>query len=230
MQKDEEEIGYMKKAVKIAQDAFLQTLKTVKPGMTEKELAAELVLQLLNLGTEPALPFMPIVASGPNGANPHAEPSDRRLTQGDLVVIDWGATYKGYFSDITRTLAIGKIDAESEKIARITIEANHAGKLAAKAGAAAGSVDAAARQVITNAGFGEYFTTRTGHGLGIEVHEQPNMISGSSYILQPGNTFTVEPGIYLTGKAGVRIEDDVVAREEGCESLTDLDRELYYID
>ena len=230
MQKEEEEISYMKKAVKIAQGAFLETLKVVKIGMTEKELAAELVSQLLSHGTDAHLPFMPIVASGPNGANPHAEPSDRKLSAGDLVVVDWGASHNGYFSDITRTLAIGKIDAESEKIARITIEANHAGKLAAKAGAAAGSVDAAARQVITKAGYGEYFTTRTGHGLGIEVHEYPNMIPNSEFILQPGNVFTVEPGIYLSGKAGVRIEDDVVAREDGFESLTDLERELFIID
>jgi Xaa-Pro dipeptidase len=229
IQKDPQEIEAMRQAVKIAEQGFLEMLKKVNIGMSEHEVAAELSLELLRAGSSPELPFSPIIASGPNSANPHAVPSDRKLAAGDLVVIDWGAAYEGYFSDLTRTLAIGEIIPEFENIARVVAEANGAGRAAGKPGVAAGTVDQAARAVITAAGYGEYFTHRTGHGLGMETHEQPYMFGENTLSLAEGMTFTVEPGIYLPGRGGVRIEDDVAIIATGTETLSSLPRELYHV-
>jgi Xaa-Pro dipeptidase len=229
MRKDTHELEQMRKAVKIAQDALLDTLEGIRPGQSERSVAAELTLQILRHGSDSELPFNPIVSSGPNSANPHASPSNRLLTPGDLLVIDWGASVHGYFSDLTRTFMIGQADPELEKIAQIVERANEAGRQAARPGATAESVDQAARAVIETAGFGEYFIHRTGHGLGMEAHEPPYIRAGNPLILQPGMTFTIEPGIYLPGRGGVRIEDDVVIRAEGCESLSDLPRGLLKI-
>lgn len=229
VQKDTQEVEAMRKAVLIAEQGFLRMLEHVRIGMTERELAAELSLQMLHSGSEPELPFSPIIASGPNSANPHANPTDRRLAAGDLVVVDWGASYAGYYSDLTRTLAVGDIEPELRQIARIVAEANSAGRAAGKPGIAVGAVDQAARAVISAAGYGEYFTHRTGHGLGMETHEQPYMFGENSLLLAPGMVYTVEPGIYLPGRGGVRIEDDVVITAEGCETLSSLPRDLYQI-
>ena len=229
MQKDDGEITKMRKAAGIAQDAFLAMLANIRVGMTEKEVASELVAQLLKHGSDPNFPFLPIIASGPNAANPHANPGERRLTSGDLVVVDWGARYEGYCSDITRTLAVGEIAPELEMAAKIVAEANKAGKAAAKSGAVASAVDDAARHVIDEADYGQYFTHRTGHGLGMEVHEPPYMTGQNAMKLKTGMTFTVEPGIYIPGKFGIRIEDNVVVREEGGECLTSLPRDLFRI-
>ena len=219
----------MQKAAQIAQDALKSTLPSIKIGCTEKEIASELVVNMLRLGNDPELPFAPIVSSGPNGANPHATPSDRKMVEGDLLVIDWGAAYNGYFSDITRTFAIGKIDPEFETIHKTVQAANAAGRAAGKPGVAAGKVDAAARTVIENAGYGKYFTHRTGHGLGMEEHEPPYMFGGNPHTLLPGMVYTVEPGIYIPGRNGVRIEDDMVVTADGSRSLTDLPRDLIHL-
>jgi Xaa-Pro dipeptidase len=194
--------------------------------MTERELASELVLQLLRQGSDPDLPFFPIVASGPNSANPHAHPTDRRIQEGDLLIVDWGASSGGYFSDITRTFAIGAVAPEFARIAEVVLEANAAARMAAKPESSAAEVDHTARSVITDAGYGEYFIHRTGHGLGLESHEHPYIRSDNPQLLKPGMTFTIEPGIYLTGTAGVRIEDDVVVTPDGSKSLVNLPREL----
>ncbi len=229
MVKDEKEIVKMRKAAQIAQNAFKATLSTIKVGVTEREIASELVIQLFQHGSDPQLPFFPIIASGPNSANPHATPTDRHISPGDLVVIDWGARFEGYCSDITRTLAIGGIQPEYEKIAGIVLDANKAGRFAGKLNATAASVDQAARKVITDAGYGPQFIHRTGHGLGMLGHEPPYIFGENTLILKEGMTFTVEPGIYIPGVMGVRIEDDVVVRSQGAESLTDLPRELIKI-
>ena len=226
MYKDESELSSMRKAVEIAQSALYATLPQVKIGMTERQLAAELTLQLFKAGCDPELHFTPIVSTGPNAANPHATPTDRRLSPGDLLVIDWGANYAGYASDITRTFAISKVDTEYEKIHNIVLEANQAGRASARPGVAAEAVDKAARDVIEASGYGNYFTHRTGHGIGLEGHEDPYIRVGSPMLLEPGMTFTVEPGIYLPGRNGVRIEDDVVITETGAESLTNFPREI----
>ena len=226
MYKDQNELSAMRKAVDIAQKALMATLPQVKIGLTEQEIAIELTLQLLRAGCDPQVPFAPIVSSGPNAANPHATPSDRKLSPGDLLVIDWGASYEGYISDITRTFAIGKLEAEYEQICKVVLEANSAGRMSTKPGIPIEVVDKAARAVIEAAGYGKFFTHRTGHGIGMEGHEDPYIRSGNLMLLEPGMTFTIEPGIYLPGKNGVRIEDDVVITQSGVECLTGLPREL----
>jgi Xaa-Pro dipeptidase len=226
MYKDQSEISTMRKAVDIAQQALSATLPKVKIGLTERELAAELTLQLFQAGCDPQVPFAPIVSSGPNAANPHATPTDRKLSSGDLLVIDWGASYQGYLSDITRTFAIGVLEPEYAQICRVVLEANTAGRKAARPGIAAEAVDQAARAVIQSAGYGMYFTHRTGHGLGMEGHEDPYIRAGNLALLESGMTFTVEPGIYLPGRNGVRIEDDVVITPTGAECLTSFPREV----
>jgi Xaa-Pro dipeptidase len=230
MQKDSSEVSAMRQAVQIAQRALEATIPFIEVGKTERELAAELTLQIMRAGSDPELPFTPIVASGPNSANPHAVPGGRTLEPGDLLIIDWGASYSGYLSDITRTFAIGKLEPELEKVFNTVLEANEAGRAASRPGSAAGEVDQAARSVITGAGYGEYFTHRTGHGIGMEAHEDPYIHSGSQLVLEQGMTYTVEPGIYLPGKGGVRIEDDVLVTADGVESLTSLPREMISIE
>jgi Xaa-Pro dipeptidase len=226
MRKDENEIDAMRSAAKIALSALRSTFPYICSGRTEKEIAAELVMHLLRHGSNPQLPFSPIVSGGPNSANPHASPTDRRLKAGDLLVIDWGANVDGYFSDITRTFAVGKVDEELCRIAEIVNEANSVGRETSGPGVKAAEIDIAARNVIEQAGYGEYFTHRTGHGLGLEGHEEPYIRGNNQLTLEVGMTFTIEPGIYLPGRGGVRIEDDVVVTEEGIEILTDIQREL----
>lgn len=226
LKKEKGEIASMRKAVKVAQDALEATIPLIKTGMTEKELAAELVTQLLKHGSEPELPFSPIVSGGPNSANPHASPTGRRLQPGDLLVIDWGATVEGYISDLTRTFAVGQVEAEYEKIHRIVQEANAAGRAAGKPGLPCAEVDKAARAVIEGADYGPYFTHRTGHGIGMEGHEEPYIRGDNMQILEPGMAYTVEPGIYLPGRNGVRVEDNVIVTETGSESLSEIPREI----
>ena len=226
LRKDQAEVEAMRQAVKIAQDALEATLPLIKIGMTEKELSSELVVQLLRQGSEPEMPFAPIVSGGPNGANPHASPSDRKLQAGDLLVVDWGATYDGYISDLTRTFAVGEVDDEYQKIHKIVQEANAAGRAAGKPGVPCAHVDKAARDVIEKAGYGQYFTHRTGHGIGMEGHEEPYMRGDNMQLLEPGMAFTVEPGIYLPNRNGVRIEDNVVITEIGADVLSDMPREI----
>jgi Xaa-Pro dipeptidase len=226
IRKDEAEISAMQKAVHIAQDALQSALPAIKPGITEKELAAEITVQLLRHGSNSQLPFTPIVASGPNSANPHAFPGDRELKNGDLVILDWGANVDGYFSDLTRTFTLGEPDNEMKIIARIVNQANSAAREAAGPGVTAQEVDQAARRVIEEAGYGQYFIHRTGHGLGLETHEAPYIRDGNLLSLEPGMSFTIEPGIYITGRGGVRIEDDVLITDQGLRSFSDLSREL----
>ncbi len=229
IRKDEYEISAMRKAVIIAQNALKATLPLATINMTERELASELVLQLFKAGSDPHMPFFPIVSSGPNSANPHASPSDRQLIPGDLLVIDWGASYQGYCSDITRTFAIGEPGQEEARIARIVLNANRAAREAAHPGIKANQIDLAARNVIDQAGYGIFFIHRTGHGLGMEGHEPPYIRSDSEDILVPGMTFTIEPGIYLPERNGVRIEDNIVITDDGSICLTDLPRDLQII-
>lgn len=226
LRKDRTEVEAMRRAVQIAQSALEATIPLIKIGMTEKELSAELVMQLFKHGSEPEMPFAPIVSSGPNSANPHASPSDRKLQAGDLLVVDWGAAHAGYISDLTRTFAVGKVDAEYEKIHKIVQEANAAGRAASKPGTPCADVDKAARDVIEKSGYGKYFTHRTGHGIGMEGHEEPYMRGDNMQLLEPGMAFTVEPGIYLAGRNGVRIEDNVIITENGADVLSDMPREM----
>jgi Xaa-Pro dipeptidase len=229
LRKDQAEVDAMRKAVKIAQDALKATLPQIKIGMTEREVASELVMQLLKHGSDSELPFAPIISAGPNAANPHASPSERKLQGGDLLVVDWGAAYGGYISDLTRTFAVGQVDDECMKIHKIVQESNAAGRAAGKPGVPCANVDKAARDVIEAAGYGKYFTHRTGHGIGMEGHEEPYMRGDNMQLLEPGMAFTVEPGIYLTNRNGVRIEDNVVVTETGADVLSDMPREIQVV-
>jgi Xaa-Pro dipeptidase len=229
MAKDELELGLMRRAVEIAETALRATLPTIRVGQTEREIGAELLVQTLRAGSDAELPFAPIVASGPNSALPHATLSDRALQAGDLLTLDWGAAHGGYAADLTRTFAIGEVSEELKTIYGLVLAANAAAQAATRPGVAAAEVDAAARRVITEGGYGEYFVHRLGHGLGLEGHEDPSMHGKNELSLAPGMTFTVEPGIYVPGKGGVRIEDNVVVTANGCESLSTLPRELQII-
>ncbi len=229
MHKDAAEVAAMQRAVEIAEAALKETITRVKIGMTEKQIAGELIQQLYTNGSDPELPFAPIVAAGPNSANPHATVSDRKIAKGDLLLFDWGAAYDGYFSDLTRTFAIGEVSEEAKRIYEIVKLANQAGRAAGKPGAPCSAVDDAAREVIEDSNYGQYFTHRTGHGLGMEPHEEPYMRAGNSMKLEPGMAYTVEPGIYLPGRGGVRIEDNVVITEDGAKTLSSFPRELQVI-
>jgi Xaa-Pro dipeptidase len=229
VRKDPDEIAAMRKAVKVAQSALEATIPLIKVGMTEKELAAELIVQLLRHGSQSEMPFSPIVSGGPNSANPHASPSERKLQPGDLLVIDWGAAVDSYISDLTRTFAVGEVTPEFKKIHQIVLEANAAGRAAAKPGVPCANVDKAARAVIEQAGYGQYFTHRTGHGIGMEGHEEPYIRGDNMQLLEPGMAFTVEPGIYLPERNGVRIEDNMVITEDGVECLSGLERNLIVV-
>jgi Xaa-Pro dipeptidase len=226
MTKDSQEQALMRQAVEIAEQAMRATLPSIRPGQTEREIAAELVVQTLRAGSDAELPFSPIVASGPNSALPHASVTDRALQPGDLLTIDWGASTGGYFSDLTRTFAIGQVDPELETVYNLVKDANAAALSAARPGVLAADIDRAARQVIENGGYGAYFVHRVGHGLGLEGHEDPSMHGQNETSLEEGMTFTIEPGIYLPGQGGVRIEDNVVVTASGAESFSSLPREL----
>ena len=224
LKKDTQELAKMREAALIAQKALVETLKHIHPGMSEKQIAAELVIALYQAGSDIELPFEPIVSSGPNTANPHATPSERLLQEGDLLLFDWGAGKDGYFSDITRTFTVGEVEPELQHIGEIVLAANTKGREMTAAGMPAGAVDQVVRAVIEAGGYGPYFTHRTGHGLGMEAHESPYIFGANPQLLEPGMVFTIEPGIYLPGRGGVRIEDDVVVTESGVRSLTDLPR------
>jgi Xaa-Pro aminopeptidase len=227
MTKDETEIACMRRAIDIAERALQRLLaeQAIRPGQTERQVAADLQVALLREGGQGEA-FSPIVVAGPNSALPHAGPSDRPMEIGDLVTIDWGTMFEGYRSDITRTFVLGRLSPELEPIYDAVLAANEAARLAIRPGLSAQEVDRIARRAITLAGYGEYFTHRTGHGLGLETHEPPYMVEGNLELLQPGMTFTVEPGIYVSGLGGVRIEDDVRVTDQGVETLTALSRGL----
>ena len=225
MSKDEQELAAMDRAVAIAQTAMERLLPLLKPGMTERQVASTLSRELLDAGSG-SLPFEPIVAAGANGALPHAVPGNHPLREGELLIIDWGASDGGYFSDITRTFAVGEIDDALRQVYDLVQAANATGREASRPGASGQDIDRATRAVITRGGYGDYFIHRTGHGLGLDVHESPGIVEGNSDPLPEGAVFTVEPGIYLPGRGGVRIEDNVVLTREGHRSLTTLPRDL----
>ena len=223
--KDQEEIALMVKAQEITDRAFDEICKFIQPGMTEQEIAAKLQYDMLRFGAM-RMSFDPIVASGPNGSKPHAIPSDRKVQKGDFITMDFGCVYGGYCSDMTRTVALGEPTEEMRKVYHIVLEAQKAGIAAAKAGVTGKSVDAAARKVIEDAGYGEYFGHGYGHSVGIEIHESPNANTRDETLLPVGAAVSAEPGIYLPGKFGVRIEDVTVLTAEGCMDITKSPKEL----
>jgi Xaa-Pro dipeptidase len=225
MVKESSEVEAMEKAIAVAEKAMKRLIHRIKIGMAEKQVAAMLMQELLANGAE-SVAFGPIVSAGPNSASPHATPTSRALQRGDLLVIDWGVFVDDYPSDITRTFAVGAIEPEFAQIYEVVKQANAVGRATARAGVTGAEVDRATREVIEDAGYGEYFIHRTGHGLGLEVHEPPDMSSQNERPLVEGNVFTVEPGIYLPGRGGVRIEDNVVITVDGSHTLTSFPRDL----
>lgn len=223
--KDAAEIAAMEKAIAIAEKALQRIIPRIKIGLSERQVAAMLTQELLASGAD-SIAFGPIVAGGPNSASPHAVPTNRAIRAGDLLVVDWGVYVDDYPSDITRTLAVGPIDDELRRIYDVVKLANEEARRAVRPGATGQHVDRAAREVIEDAGYGEYFIHRTGHGLGLEVHETPDMSQVNDKPIAPGNVFTIEPGIYLPGRGGVRIEDNMLATADGGRTLTSFTREL----
>ncbi len=226
--KSPEEVASLQKAQALADKAYARLLEETKPGMTEREVAARLNYICASLGSE-APSFDPIVGSGPNGAMCHAIPGERRLQKGDLVVVDFGCVVDGYHSDMTRTFGVGRIDDELVKIYDITLEAQNRCLDALHAGITGGWLDAVARDYIAAQGYGDCFGHGLGHGFGLEIHEPPRAGRESADVLEAGMTVTVEPGIYLEGRGGVRIEDCVVVTESGCINLVSSAKDLLFI-
>lgn len=222
--KDEEEIRLMAKAGAIADRVMEEVQKAIRPGMSEKELALFVENRFKELADD--ISFKPIVASGPNSASPHHSPGERTFREKDMIVVDCGGMVAGYCSDITRTFCLGRADEEQKRVYRAVQAANQAAYEAVLAGCSGKEADAAARNVIAEAGYGQYFIHRTGHGIGLEVHEAPYLVQGNSEKLVTGNAFSIEPGIYLAGKFGVRIEDIVVISEKGALRLNSFNRDL----
>ncbi len=223
--KSAEEIKNLQKAQTIADAAFAALLPKLSIGMTERAVMAELNYLCTKLGSEePA--FDPIVGSGPNGAMCHAIPGDRAICSGDLVVFDFGCTFHGYRSDMTRTVGFGDVAPELRKIYDITLTAQLKALAGVRAGMTGKAVDALARDYITQQGYGDCFGHGLGHGFGLEIHEPPRAAKNCDIILEPGMTLTIEPGIYLEGKGGVRIEDCVVITEDGCLNLVSTAKDL----
>ncbi len=227
--KDQAEVRSIQKAIQRAEKAFISVKPHIRAGESEVRISTLLEENLKKAGCG-TLPFDIIVASGPNSSMPHAKPTGRRLCPGDLVVIDWGGEAEGYVSDMTRTLLInGRSLSRKKEIYEIVLRANRTAIQTASAGVHARTVDKAARDVITGAGYGGHFGHGTGHGVGIEVHELPRVSRLGREYIKAGMVFTIEPGIYLPGTGGVRIEDMVVARTGSCSVLTTLPKELEII-
>ena len=222
------ELDLMRKAQAITDKAFTEVLPRIKVGMTELELQAELIYCLYKNGAT-GLAFDPIVVSGPNTSLPHGVAGERVIREGDFITMDYGASYMGYCSDMTRTVAVGYATEEMKKVYNTVLEAQLAGLAISKAGVPGKDVDAAARKVITDAGYGEYFGHGYGHSLGLEVHENPSPNARNEQPMPVGSVASAEPGIYLPGQFGVRIEDTCVFLEGGIEILTKSPKELIII-
>lgn len=224
-QKDEGEIARMRAAAAIADEALAAVLPMLATGPTEADFGRELDAAMRRSGAS-GPSFETIVASGPNAALPHARPGERRVGRGELVVLDFGAVVDGYCSDMTRTVCVGEPGDEDRRHYEVVRDAQAAGVAAVRAGVSAKSVDQACRSVIEAAGWGDRFTHGTGHGVGLDVHEAPRVAATATATLRPGHVVTVEPGVYLPSRAGVRVEDTVVVTDTGCVPLTLTPKEL----
>jgi Xaa-Pro aminopeptidase len=223
--KEASEIRAMKKAIDVAEEAFLRTLHRIKPGISERDVALEIEFEMRRLGAE-SIAFETIVASGPRGALPHGKASDRKFKKGDLVVIDFGARFDGYHSDETCTVCVGNPKPEQKRIYRIVKEAHDRAIASVRAGVALRDIDRTARRHIDEEGYGLRFGHGLGHGVGVAVHEEPRLSFDSAGVAEKGMVFTVEPGIYIPNWGGVRIEDMILVGQGGCDVLTQIDKDL----
>lgn len=219
MVKEDAEAVRIRAACEIADRALAETLPLMEDGVTEERFAAELESAMKRLGADD-LSFATIVASGPNGALPHHHPGERAIARGDLVVVDFGALVDGYHSDMTRTFAVGELNEQRQRMFEVVLASQQAGMEAVRAGASGKDVDSTCRAVIADAGWGDAFVHGTGHGVGLDIHEEPRVSSRSTAILEAGHIVTVEPGVYLPELGGVRIEDTVLVTDTGCDRLT----------
>ncbi len=226
--KDKYELDCLRTAVEVTDVVYEEILPMLRPGYTEKQVANTMVSKYREYAEGEA--YSPIVATGPNGALPHAVPTDREFQKGDFIVIDAAAKYAGYHADMTRTPVVGKATDKHIEIYGIVKEAQQRGCDTAKAGVPCKEVDAATREYIKDMGYGDYYTHGTGHGLGLEIHTSPRFSPQSNQILEKNNVMTIEPGIYLSGWGGVRIEDDVIIGDGGCEILNKTTKDLVTLD
>ncbi|MBI4578833.1 MAG: aminopeptidase P family protein [Planctomycetes bacterium] len=223
--KDPSEVAAIVRAAEIAQAAFRTVVRRIRIGMTERELATALLLEMLRRGASDAS-FPIIVAEGPASSLPHARAGDRKIRAGSAVLIDWGATVDHYRSDLTRVVFVRRIPPRFRRMYQNVLAAQAAGIEAVRPGAAFSQVDAQARGVLRRRGMHKAFSHGLGHGLGLDIHEAPRLARSSEGVLEPGMVVTVEPGVYFPGVGGVRIEDDVLVTDNGCRVLTDLPKEL----
>ncbi|MFZ5952714.1 MAG: M24 family metallopeptidase [Candidatus Rifleibacteriota bacterium] len=226
--KDEDELKSLKKAFAIADKAFADLLDEIKPGMTEIEVAARLEYSMKCFGSE-APSFSTIIAAGPNSSCPHAQPTMRKLKAGEMVKIDFGATWQGYHSDMTRTVFLGPATDKFKKVYEIVLRAQQKAIKALKPGMKCKDIDKIARDEIIEAGYGDYFGHGLGHSYGLEIHEAPSLSAKCDAEIEPGMTFTVEPGIYLPGWGGIRIEDSFLVEKDGLIKLTRTPNSLLQI-
>jgi Xaa-Pro aminopeptidase len=226
--KDAAEIDRIREAAQLGSEVMDETIGLVRPGVTELELAAEIAYRMRRKGAS-GESFEAIVAAGPRSALPHARPTPRQIGRNELVVLDLGAILRRYCSDLTRTVYVGRAPARVRGWYQAVLEAQSAARAAVRAGVTAGVVDAAARSLLQRKGLGRYFVHSTGHGIGLEIHEDPRLARGQKALLEPGNVITLEPGVYVEGVGGIRIEDDVVVTPRGAEVLTTAPREFLEI-
>jgi len=226
--KDADELRMLRQAVRVGADVFQSALKHIRPGVRESEVAGRLELAAREAGAD-GMSFETIVAAGKRSALPHGRASAERVPRRGFVVVDSGVILRGYCSDMTRTVHVGPLGREERKWYESVLEAQLAGSDAVKPGKTAGEVDKAAREVLRRAGLGRFFTHSTGHGVGLEIHEPPRLGKAQQEELRPGMVITIEPGIYIPGKGGIRIEDMVLVTESGCEVLTPVGKELIEI-
>ena len=227
-QKQPHELVFMQQAQDITDAAFAEVLKRIRPGVTEREIAAELVYQMLLRGAE-GNSFDPIVVAGARGSMPHGVPSDAKIKEGDFVTMDFGCLKGGYCSDMTRTVAVGHATEEMKTVYNTVLRAQLAGIEIAKAGVTGAAIDGAARDVIAAAGYGEYFTHSFGHSLGLDIHEAPNCTPTNQFPMPEHTVCSAEPGIYIPGHFGVRIEDVMYLTKDGSEVLTHAPKELIIV-
>ena len=222
--KSEQELEMIEKAADIVAEGIRAGIEFAKSGMTELALSSQIEQTIKKNGGE-SVPFC-LVLSGPNSALPHGETSNRKVSEKDVLLMDVGAVYEGYCGDLTRTIFVGEATRKQKEVYDVVAQAQEAAIRCVKPGIRAEEVDAAARKVIENAGYGEYFTHRTGHGLGLEVHEEPYIVQGNKTALRPGMTFTIEPGIYFFEKFGIRIEDNIAVSQTKGKMLSHISKEL----